>query len=64
MTMGWLLAVAQTEADTAEGEDEGVAGTITRRDFSAPTGEDKLDKSILPEIMQVGSLVSWLIVAW
>ncbi|KAJ3694970.1 hypothetical protein LUZ60_000347 [Juncus effusus] len=26
---------------------------IYRRDFSAPTGEDKLDKSILPEVMQV-----------
>ncbi|CAL9135700.1 unnamed protein product [Musa textilis] len=31
------------------------AGTddIYRRDFSAPTGEDKMDKSILPKVMQV-----------
>ncbi|RWW46253.1 hypothetical protein BHE74_00047825 [Ensete ventricosum] len=31
------------------------AGTddIFRRDFSAPTGEDKMDKSILPKVMQV-----------
>lgn len=26
---------------------------IFGRDFSAPTGEDKLDKSILPKVMQV-----------
>lgn len=31
------------------------AGTdnIFRRDFSSPTGEDKMDKSILPKVMQV-----------
>lgn len=27
--------------------------TIFRRDFSAPTGEDKMDKTILPKVMQV-----------
>ena len=26
---------------------------IFRRDFSAPTGEDKFDKTILPKVMQV-----------
>ena len=26
---------------------------VFRRDFSAPTGEDKMDKSILPAVMQV-----------
>ncbi|XP_047322373.1 microfibrillar-associated protein 1-like [Impatiens glandulifera] len=34
----------------------GTAGgdeTIFRRDFSSPTGEDKMDKSILPKVMQV-----------
>ncbi|MFS7908568.1 putative microfibrillar-associated protein [Helianthus anomalus] len=29
------------------------ADGIFRRDFSAPTGEDKMDKSILPKVMQV-----------
>lgn len=47
-------AFFQTEADTAENEDEGVVGAINTRDFSAPVGEDKMDKSILPQIMQVG----------
>lgn len=46
-------AFFQTGADNVEGEDVGVAGTIRQRDFSAPTGEDKMDKSILPQIMQV-----------
>lgn len=27
--------------------------TIYKRDFSAPTGEDKMDKTILPKVMQV-----------
>ncbi|KAL2897997.1 Microfibrillar-associated protein 1 [Bienertia sinuspersici] len=33
----------------------GTAGSddIFRRDFSSPTGEDKLDKTILPKVMQV-----------
>ncbi|XP_010420519.1 PREDICTED: microfibrillar-associated protein 1-like isoform X2 [Camelina sativa] len=40
----------------ADHDDEaGSAGTdgIFQRDFSAPTGEDRLDKSILPKVMQV-----------
>jgi len=40
----------------ADPDDEaGSAGTdgIFQRDFSAPTGEDRLDKSILPKVMQV-----------
>ncbi len=28
--------------------------TIFRRDYSNPTGEDKMDKTVLPKIMQVG----------
>lgn len=44
-------AFFQTGADerggTAGGED------IFKRDFSAPTGEDKMDKTILPKVMQV-----------
>jgi microfibrillar-associated protein 1 len=32
-----------------QGEDDG----IYQRDFSAPTGEDKMDKTILPKVMQV-----------
>ncbi|XP_057541110.1 uncharacterized protein LOC130818874 [Amaranthus tricolor] len=44
-------AFFQSESDdragTAGGDD------IFRRDFSAPTGEDKLDKTILPKVMQV-----------
>lgn len=51
-------ADVQTEADTGEGEDVGVATTITQRDFSAPTGEDKMDKAMLPQIMQVGGRCS------
>ena len=27
------------------------------RDYSAPTGEDQYDKSILPKVMQVRSLI-------
>ncbi|XP_024377152.1 uncharacterized protein [Physcomitrium patens] len=43
-------AFYQTEADDRDG-----AGgeEIFRRDFSAPTGEDKMDKTILPKVMQV-----------
>ncbi|CAI0385116.1 unnamed protein product [Linum tenue] len=32
-------------------QDEG--DNVFKRDFSAPTGEDKMDKSILPKVMQV-----------
>ena len=30
------------------------AENIFRRDYSNPTGEDKMDKTVLPKIMQVG----------
>ena len=29
------------------------AANIFHRDFSAPTGDDKMDKTILPKVMQV-----------
>lgn len=36
----------------------GTAGTheVFARDYSAPTGEDKFDKSLLPSVMQVGGV--------
>ncbi len=39
----------------SESDDRDAAGgdAIYRRDFSAPTGEDKMDKTILPKVMQV-----------
>ncbi|CAK9199395.1 unnamed protein product [Sphagnum troendelagicum] len=39
----------------SESDDRDAAGgdAIHRRDFSAPTGEDKMDKTILPKVMQV-----------
>jgi microfibrillar-associated protein 1 len=39
----------------SESNDRDAAGgdAIQRRDFSAPTGEDKMDKTILPKVMQV-----------
>jgi len=33
---------------------------VYTRDYSAPTGEDKLDKSVLPKVMQVRLLRSVL----
>ncbi|XP_078429766.1 uncharacterized protein LOC144701854 [Wolffia australiana] len=44
-------AFFQSETD----DHAGTAGTdqIYGRDFSAPTGEDKMDKTILPKVMQV-----------
>lgn len=44
-------AFFQSNAD----DRSGTAGSdqIYRRDFSAPTGEDKMDKTILPKVMQV-----------
>ena len=44
-------AFFQTPADDRVGTEGGY--DIFRRDFSAPTGEDKLDKTILPKVMQV-----------
>lgn len=41
-------AFFQSETDATAGKD----GVFTR-DFSAPTGEDKMDKTILPKVMQV-----------
>lgn len=44
-------AFFQSDAD----DQAGTAGgdSIYHRDFSAPTGEDKMDKTILPKVMQV-----------
>ncbi|KAL6530356.1 hypothetical protein OROHE_014709 [Orobanche hederae] len=44
-------AFFQTDPD----DHAGTAGahSIYKRDFSAPTGEDKMDKTILPKVMQV-----------
>ncbi|CAN4108903.1 unnamed protein product [Withania somnifera] len=44
-------AFFQSDADDIAGTSG--ADSIYHRDFSAPTGEDKLDKSILPKVMQV-----------
>jgi microfibrillar-associated protein 1 len=44
-------AFFQTPADDRVGTEGGY--DIYKRDFSAPTGEDKLDKTILPKVMQV-----------
>lgn len=43
-------AFFQTESDDRDGAG---GDDIFRRDFSAPTGEDKMDKTILPKVMQV-----------
>lgn len=43
-------AFFQTEEEMA-GED--VLGDVMRREYDAPTGEDKFDKQMLPKIMQV-----------
>jgi microfibrillar-associated protein 1 len=45
-------AFYQTAADDKE-EEALVAEALARRDFSAPTGHDKMDKSKLPSVMQV-----------
>ncbi|XVF56804.1 hypothetical protein PTKIN_Ptkin06aG0149900 [Pterospermum kingtungense] len=44
-------AFYQTEADDPIGT--AGADNIYHRDFSAPTGDDKMDKTILPKVMQV-----------
>jgi microfibrillar-associated protein 1 len=45
-------AFYQTAADDKE-EEALAADALARRDFSAPTGQDKMDKSKLPSVMQV-----------
>lgn len=37
-------------------DEEGVLGDVLRRDYDAPTGEDKVDKDMLPKIMQARAL--------
>ncbi len=34
-------------------EGENILGDILHRDYDAPTGDDKFDKQMLPQIMQV-----------
>lgn len=41
------------QADSDDHAATAGSDNIYRRDFSAPTGEDKMDKSILPKVMQV-----------
>lgn len=52
-------AYYQTGADDdfqeSKTREEGV-DAVYRRDYSAPTGEDKFDKSILPKVMQAWDL--------
>ncbi|KAL6770888.1 hypothetical protein ACKKBF_B33100 [Auxenochlorella protothecoides x Auxenochlorella symbiontica] len=45
-------AFFQEEGD-AQVEDGPVLGALASRDFSAPTGQDKFDRSTLPKVMQV-----------
>ncbi|MDP1601831.1 MAG: microfibrillar-associated 1 family protein [Legionella sp.] len=34
-------------------DDDQISQTLKQRDFSLPTGEDKLDKTVLPKVLQV-----------
>jgi hypothetical protein len=43
---------ADDEFQESKAREEGVE-EVYARDYSAPTGEDKFDKSILPKVMQV-----------
>ncbi len=45
-------AFFQEEGD-AQVEDGPMLGALASRDFSAPTGQDKFDRSTLPKVMQV-----------
>ncbi len=47
----WCTAVVQEAPDDERGTTD--RDTIFERDYSAPTGEDKFNKELLPKIMQV-----------
>lgn len=51
-------AFFQETSDNPYSRDE--VDDVYTRDYSAPTGEDKLDKSVLPKVMQVRLLGSVL----
>ena len=47
-------AFFQETADNPYAKDQ--TDNIYTRDFSAPTGEDKMDRTVLPKVMQVGAV--------
>lgn len=49
-------AFFQTEGD-AQADGSALAGDVLARDFSGATGEDRFDKSALPQVMQVSAMV-------
>lgn len=48
----WHRGAFFQDAGDAQAEGASIAGDITQRDFSAPTGEDLFDRASLPKIMQ------------